>query len=123
MATAVFGGTPHVVELQLAEVFFETGEIRFRYSRYRTPTREWVRHGLFLAYHPNGLVASMGQYSDGFETGQWTEFHPNGERSAEGYYELGQEVGRWRFWSEDGFLEQSGPLRKGVEEQSSSASL
>lgn len=111
-----------LVELQLAEVFYATGEIRFRYSRYKTPTGEWVRHGLFLAYHPNGIVACMGQYNDGFETGQWTDFYPNGQRSAEGFYVLGQEDGAWKFWSDDGVLEQT-YARKGVEESSSSASM
>ncbi len=111
------------MELQLAEVFYETGEIRYRYSRYKTPTGEWVRHGLFMAYHQNGIVACMGQYSDGFETGLWTDFHENGQKSAEGYYVLGQEDGLWRFWSDDGVLEQSNYVRKGVEETSSSASI
>ncbi len=111
-----------LVELQLAEVFYATGEIRFRYSRYKTPTGEWVRHGLFLAYHPNGIVACMGQYNDGFETGQWTDFYPTGQRSAEGFYVLGQEDGAWKFWSDDGVLEQT-YVRKGIEESSSSASM
>lgn len=107
------------MELQLAEVFYTTGEIRFRYSRYKTPTGEWVRHGLFLAYHPSGIVACMGQYTDGFETGQWSDYHPNGQRSAEGLYVLGQEVGQWRFWSEDGVPDGSDDGRRPVEHSSS----
>jgi antitoxin component YwqK of YwqJK toxin-antitoxin module len=90
-------------ELNLAEVPFEDGSIRFRYARYLSSDgTRWIRHGLFRAYHPNGSLASEGEYVDGLENGPWRDFHTNGNLAAEGLYKDGQEVGNWNFWHENG---------------------
>jgi antitoxin component YwqK of YwqJK toxin-antitoxin module len=92
-------------DLNIAEIPYETGEIRYRYSRYLAPDRSrWIRHGLFCAYHKNGQLASEGNYVDGFEDGLWRDFHENGKPAAEGRYYKGQEAGEWRFWNSDGSL-------------------
>ena len=93
------------VDLNIAEIPYETGEIKFRYSRYLSEDgARWVRHGLFRAYHMNGTLASEGEYIDGLEQGLWRDYHENGQLAAEGYYEKGEEVGEWRFWHPDGAL-------------------
>jgi antitoxin component YwqK of YwqJK toxin-antitoxin module len=90
-------------ELNIAEIPYETGEIRFRYSRYMaTDGTKWIRHGLFRAYHKNGALASEGNYADGVEQGRWRDYHENGKLAAEGQYENGQEVGEWKYWNADG---------------------
>ena len=96
------------VDLNIAEIPYESGAIRFRYARVMAPDRtRWIRHGLFVEYHENGTVASEGQYLDGKEDGLWRDFHPNGQPAAEGCYREGKEVGMWRFWNPDGTAEPS----------------
>ena len=91
------------MDADLAEILYESGPIRFRYTRYMAPDgTRWVRHGLFVAYHENGAVSSEGSYLHGAENGVWRDYHPNGQLAAEGYYVDGQEAGEWRFWGEDG---------------------
>lgn len=92
-----------MTELNIAEIPYETGQIHYRYARYLSGDgTRWIRHGLFKAYHPNGGLASEGEYVDGLEHGPWRDFHENGKPAAEGRYEHGKEVGEWRYWDEDG---------------------
>ncbi|MET3480396.1 toxin-antitoxin system YwqK family antitoxin [Variovorax atrisoli] len=95
-------------DLNIAEIPYESGAIKFRYARVMTPDKtRWIRHGLFVAYHEHGTVASEGQYVDGKEDGLWRDLHPNGQPAAEGHYRGGQEVGVWRFWKPNGTEEPS----------------
>ena len=90
-------------ELSIAEIPYETGLTHFRYTRYLSDDgARWIRHGLFKAYHPNGCVASEGDYVDGHENGLWRNYHENGRLAAEGFYENGIEIGEWRYWNADG---------------------
>jgi antitoxin component YwqK of YwqJK toxin-antitoxin module len=92
-----------MADLEIAEIPYDSGEIRFRYARYLSVDgSRWVRHGLFFAYHSNGQLASEGNYLDGVEHGHWKDFHDNGQLAAEGDYQHGQEVGEWKFWKPDG---------------------
>ena len=89
--------------LDIAEILYESGSIRFRFSRYiAADGARWVRHGLFVAYHESGVVASEGQYVDGLEQGLWRDFHENSQLAAEGLYLNGKEHGYWRFWTSVG---------------------
>lgn len=91
------------IDLSSAEIPYDSGEIRFRYSRYISEDgTRWIRHGVFRTYHRNGALASEGTYVDGFENGLWRDFHENGQLAAEGYYERGQETGEWKYWNADG---------------------
>ena len=92
-----------MVELNIAEIPYENGKIRFRYSRYMSGDGlRWVRHGLFRAYHENGALASEGAYVDGVEHGPWRDFHDNGQLAADGQYDHGREVDAWKYWNKDG---------------------
>jgi antitoxin component YwqK of YwqJK toxin-antitoxin module len=103
-------------ELNIAEIPYESGSIRFRYSRFLAPDgQRWLRHGRFVEYAENGSVISEGQYVDGQEHGSWRDFHPNGQLAAEGSYEHGLEHGEWRFWDEQGNQERRVIYEKGVE--------
>lgn len=89
--------------LNIAEITYETGEIRFRYERRIAPDgSHWIRHGLFEAYHLNGNLASEGRFVDGKEHGVWRDYHENGILAAEGTYESGQAASDWSFWNDDG---------------------
>jgi len=89
--------------LDIAEIPYESGQIRFRYARVLSSDgTRWIRQGLFRAYYPSGALASEGVYKDGFETGLWRDFHENGQLAAEGHYENGGHVGSWKYWKSDG---------------------
>lgn len=92
-----------MADLNIAEIPYEDGGIRYRYARYMSSDgARWIRHGPFFGYHPNGALASEGAYVDGREHGPWADYHPNGQMAARGRYEHGQEVGRWEYWNDDG---------------------
>lgn len=94
---------PSEAEFNLAEIPYDSGALRFRYARYMAPDgTRWIRHGLFVAYHENGVVSSEGRYIEGKEHGIWRDFHENGQLASEGGYHDGEEVGTWRFWGPDG---------------------
>jgi antitoxin component YwqK of YwqJK toxin-antitoxin module len=102
--------------LDIAEVPYESGEIRFRYSRYLPEgAKEWVNHGFFQSFHRNGAVASEGNYVDGLEEGLWRDYHANGTLAAEGNYRAGKEHGSWRFWDENGRAEKEVHYSNGQE--------
>jgi antitoxin component YwqK of YwqJK toxin-antitoxin module len=90
-------------QLNIAEIFYESGEIHYRYSRYLSGDQSsWIRNGLFRSYYRNGKLSSEGFYEDGREQGVWKDFHENGRLAAEGQFESGKEVGIWRYWNADG---------------------
>lgn len=94
------------MDLIIAEIPFESGNVKFRYSRYLSPDKtKWIRHGLFRAYYQSGVLASEGNYEHGLEAGAWRDFHENGVLAAEGEYMFGQKVGVWKFWDSEGRLE------------------
>ena len=90
-------------ELNIAEIPFDDGSVRYRYARKMSPDgTRWIREGLFQAFHENGALASEGRYVDGVEDGQWRDYHDNGQLAAEGAYNAGSEVGDWRYWTREG---------------------
>lgn len=89
--------------LNIAEIPYESGAIRYRYSRILGPDgTRWLRHGRFVAYAESGSVISEGMYVNGKEHGEWKDFHPSGQLAAHGRYEDGAEVGPWHYWDENG---------------------
>ena len=96
------GSRPENV-LNIAEIPYESGAVRFRFARYMSADgMQWVRHGPFVAYHEDGEIASEGQYVDGLEQGEWHDYHDNGQLAAKGCYIDGKEHGYWQFWAPDG---------------------
>lgn len=92
-----------MADLEIAEIPYPSGQVKFRYARYLSADgTKWIRHGLFQAFHENAALASEGSYEHGLEHGPWRDFHQNSLPAAEGFYERGQEVGAWRYWNEDG---------------------
>jgi antitoxin component YwqK of YwqJK toxin-antitoxin module len=90
-------------DLNIAEIPYESGAVRYRYSRVQSPDGgRWLRHGLFVEYSQSGTVISEGHYLNGAEHGEWKDFHPNGQLAARGQYEHGAEVGEWQYWDEQG---------------------
>jgi antitoxin component YwqK of YwqJK toxin-antitoxin module len=105
--------------LSIAEIPHEDGTLRFRYSRYLSADgKGWVRHGPFHAFHPNGQLASEGEYEDGLENGPWRDYHDNGRPAAEGRFKSGKKDGVWHYWDEDGRPEPDEEYVEGVLVQS-----
>lgn len=100
-------------DLNIAEIPYETGEIRYRYSRVMAPDgKRWIRNGLFYEYARNGQIISEGQYRDGKEEGLWRDYYEGGQLAAEGHYADGEEVGEWHYWNPDGTPSESRRLDK-----------
>ncbi|MBN3730348.1 hypothetical protein [Burkholderia sp. Tr-20390] len=92
-----------MAELDIAEVFYPSGSLRYRYCRYLAADKQrWIRHGLFVEYREDGTVASEGTYEHGVEHGVWKDFHPNGQLAALGDYDHGTESGDWTYWDAEG---------------------
>jgi antitoxin component YwqK of YwqJK toxin-antitoxin module len=103
-------------DLSVAEVPYESGVIRFRYSRILSADgTQWVRHGLFVERHENGNVISEGTYLHGQKQGWWRLFHANGQLAAQGRYNSGREEGLWRFWNSRGDEEAPVKYQNGTE--------
>jgi antitoxin component YwqK of YwqJK toxin-antitoxin module len=102
--------------LDIAEIPYESGAVRIRYSRYFSADgTRGVRHGLFVAYYESGQPSSEGEYRDGLEQGVWRNYHSNGQVAAEGMYVSGKEEGYWRFWDTAGREEMPVEYHDGVE--------
>lgn len=92
--------------LYIAEIMYETGELRYRYSRKKSSEgTRWIREGSFVEYYQNGNMCSEGYFIDGLEDGYWKDYHENGILAAEGYYSKGKETGTWRFFDDQANLE------------------
>ncbi|WP_316154950.1 hypothetical protein [Cupriavidus sp. BIC8F] len=92
-----------MADLEIAEIRYENGGVKYRYSRYlASDGSRWIRHGPFVAYGEDGTVVSEGTYDHGVEHGSWKDFHPNGRIAASGEYDRGHEVGTWKYWDADG---------------------
>lgn len=107
-------------ELHIAEIPFESGKIRLRYSRYLSPDgAKWIRHGLFISYYESGQISSEVIYEHGVEHGLCRDYYENGRLAAEGEYWGGKEEGEWRFWDQDGNPERKAIYIGGVEQPQS----
>lgn len=101
--------------LHIAEIPFESGELKFRYSRYLADDRrQWIRHGPFTAFYKDGTIASEGTFEHGSESGVWRDYHENGRVAAQGEYRAGMKHGVWRYWNEQGKFELEEKYELGV---------
>jgi antitoxin component YwqK of YwqJK toxin-antitoxin module len=74
--------------LHIVEIPYETGELKFRYTRKLSPDgTKWIREGLFQQYHKKGNLASEGNYLNGNEIGQWYFYDEYGELKDEENYD------------------------------------
>ena len=64
--------------------------------------RDGVKHGPYVAWHPNGNVADRGHYADGRRQGAWTRYWQSGGRRAQVHFEGGHEHGVLLVWDELG---------------------
>ena len=102
--------------LHIVEIPYPSGNVKQRYSRVLAPDgKQWIRHGLFVAYDENGKVTSEVTYLNGLENGRSVDYYENGQIAAEGNYSNGKEQGIWRFFRPDGTPEKMASFLDGEE--------
>ncbi|MGE4244212.1 toxin-antitoxin system YwqK family antitoxin [Ramlibacter sp.] len=95
--------TTTMADPDVAETFYHTGEVRFRYGRVMAADgTRWIRSGDFREYDRRGQLLSEGSYENGREHGLWREYYNTGQLAAEGHYVEGKPSGAWRYWKPDG---------------------
>lgn len=62
------------------------------------------KQGAYYTYHPNGAVASSGNYKEDHADGSWKTFFPDGTVQSNTNYRNHLPDGEWKTWSEDGIL-------------------
>jgi len=67
--------------------------------------RDGVKHGRFLAWHPNGIVSQSGSYENGQRQGVWVRFRETGVPRAQVSFEADREHGVLVLWDEQGRVE------------------
>jgi antitoxin component YwqK of YwqJK toxin-antitoxin module len=66
-----------------------------------------IRKGYFHAYHPNGLLKTIGHYSNGKKTGLWLQYHSNGMLADSAWYDNDLISGVQKGWHRNGFMSDS----------------
>jgi antitoxin component YwqK of YwqJK toxin-antitoxin module len=61
-----------------------------------------VRHGAYIAWHPNGQKSLEGQFENGEPTGEFRWWYANGQPQTKGFYDQGQSIGEWVWWHPNG---------------------
>ena len=69
---------------------------------------DWINHGPFKAWWPNGNTREAGIYREGQRVGLWTSWHENGQAKATGIYREGARAGRWQEWWPNGQIAAEG---------------
>ena len=55
-----------------------------------------------MAYHRNGVIASVGRFSKNKKHGEWLVYNYTGNLLGKMSYEIGSKVGKWLRYDEDG---------------------
>ncbi|MCI0526983.1 MAG: hypothetical protein L0Y56_05945 [Nitrospira sp.] len=65
-------------------------------------TGNFVKHGPYTAWYPNGLKRAEGVYNDGKMQGLWTLWHDNGQKLMVANFREGKLDGLYTYWYKDG---------------------
>lgn len=71
------------------------------------------REGVWTAYHPNGILQSENEYSNGILNGKCMAKKPNGQMIYIGYYFNGKYDGQWLYFNNEGEIEKEVYYSKG----------
>ena len=67
----------------IVKTFYENGNPKLQYTH---GTESYHRHGRYLEWHQNGLLAVTGQYNEKKRAGIWREYYPSGQQRVEYTY-------------------------------------
>lgn len=76
---------------------------------------EPLRHGPYVAWHPNGQKRMEGQFSLGQPTGEFQWWYDNGQPKMKGEYYEGQRIGHWVWWHSNGLRQFDGTYEAGTQ--------
>lgn len=74
-----------------------------------------VRHGKYVRWYRNGVIAHQGSYQFGEPSGEAEWWHPNGQRQVVGSYVDGEPDGQWVWWHDNGMRKISGEYYAGTQ--------
>lgn len=74
---------------------------------------EWRKHGTFVFRDDRGDEIATGSYSNGLETGDWTETYEDGS-TGRGNYAEGSRTGEWNTFHSNGSLQDRGNYDRGL---------
>ncbi len=61
-----------------------------------------MKHGLWIAWHPNGQRRVYGNYDQDLRDGKFIWWHTNGQEALSANYQKGEPDGGWVWWHENG---------------------
>jgi antitoxin component YwqK of YwqJK toxin-antitoxin module len=68
-----------------------------------TPSQaDAVRHGSYIAWHPNGQKSLEGRFENGEPIGEFQWWYTNGQPQTKGLYDQGKSIGEWVWWHPNG---------------------
>jgi antitoxin component YwqK of YwqJK toxin-antitoxin module len=85
--------------------YYENGQLKERYSYkpiYTPHVDELAQFGPSVAYHPNGQLASAGNYEDSNKDGTWLFYDLQGNLFEENYYKDNLKTGTWKGYYSNG---------------------
>jgi antitoxin component YwqK of YwqJK toxin-antitoxin module len=85
--------------------YYENGQLKERYSYkpiYTPHVDELAQFGPSVAYHPNGQLASAGNYEDSNKDGTWLFYDLQGNLFEENYYKDNLKTGTWNGYYSNG---------------------
>lgn len=86
------------------------------YLKYNENTdAEPIRHGEYIRWYRNGVMAHKGSFQFGEPTGEAEWWHTNGQRQVVGKYADGQPGGQWVWWHDNGMRKISGEYYAGTQ--------
>ena len=87
---------------------YDDGSALYEGTQIESVDGDWVRHGVWNAWHENGQPWERGAYADGLEDGPWDWWYENGNPMSSGVFRDGERVGPWSWWYPDGQLMMTG---------------
>jgi uncharacterized protein len=85
--------------------YYENGQLQERYSHKPVFTRyvdELAQFGPSVTYHPNGQLASTGNFDDSNKDGTWLFYDMQGNLFEENYYKDNLKTGTWKGYYSNG---------------------
>lgn len=86
----------------LREEHYGDGTIKTKDAFIRTDDDAMIRHGIQLAWYPDGGKESMETYVAGYRQGYSFRWHPNGKLKSLEHFTDGMRDGQAKFWDEAG---------------------
>ena len=98
---------------ETSEEKYPNGTVKSRGPVLQDEKDNYIKVGLWTAWHENGQKKEEGEYQDGRRAGDWMYWHENGRKLGEGKFANGKEAGVWTYWYENGQKQEEGEYENG----------